>query len=47
MGKMYKFEREVMEFDGIQYIVIRMKHALFKDQWKDRCKVYQIKNKNK
>lgn len=39
----YKFEREVMSFDGLRYIVIRMKHTLFKDQWKDRCKVYLLK----
>lgn len=40
---MYKFEREVMEFDGVKYMVIRMKHVLFKDQWKDRCRVFVIK----
>jgi hypothetical protein len=47
MGKTYKFEREIMTFDGLQYIVIRMKHALFKDQWKDRCRVFLYVNKEK
>lgn len=42
----YKFEREIMTFDGIEYIVIRMKHMLNKDMWKDRCRVF-IKNKDK
>ncbi len=40
---MYKFERKIMEFDNIKYIVIRMKHALFKDQYRDRCRVFVMK----
>lgn len=42
---MYYFEREIMTFDGLKYQVVRMKHRLFKDQWKDRCKVFLIKEK--
>lgn len=47
MKNSYKFERVYMTIENVDYIVIRMKHYLFKDQWKDRCKVYQKKFKTK
>lgn len=43
----YKFEREIMTFDDIEYIVIRMKHILNKDMWKDRCRVFLNRGENK
>lgn len=47
MKKMYEFERAIMEFDGIKYQVIRMRHFLNKDMWKDRCRVFQLKEEKK
>lgn len=44
--KNYKLERLYMKFDNIEYIVFRLKHYLYKDQWRDRCKVYQKKYNN-